>query len=141
MKNYLLKLNDLWDSVPTIFDEEGVFGRFPKEISNVINGRSDFEEENEKYFLKIEMPGVKNDEVDITLKDEILTVSWSRKTEKKDNAMFRRYEMAEGSFKRSFRVEGADPEKVDAKLKDGILNVEIAKKEEQKTKEIKVKVA
>ena len=90
--------------------------------------------------VELEVPGVKKDEIDLSLKNDILTISWKRtKEDKKEEAKSSRYEKSEGSFSRIFNVEGAEIEKINASLKDGVLKIIIPKNEEAKSKKIEIK--
>ena len=108
------------------------------DFTKILNGRSDFEEDYDKYTIEIEMPGVKKDEINISLKNDTLTVSWSRKKENKKGRGKGKFEISEGSFTRSFGVEGANNEKIDANLKDGVLKIVLYKNESYKPIEIKI---
>lgn len=109
----------------------------PAAYEGILNGRSDFEETEEAYTVDLEVPGIKKDEIKIDLKENILTVAWSRKRET-DKAAKGRYERSEGSFTRRYQVKGANPEQVKAELKDGVLKIEIKKKEEAQVKSIDI---
>jgi HSP20 family protein len=104
-----------------------------------MNGRCDFEELDDKYIAELEVPGVKKDEINISVKNDTLTISWSRRRETKKGKGKTNYERSEGSFKRRFDVTGADTEKVEASLKDGILKIIIPKLENFKPKQIEIK--
>lgn len=121
----------------TFFAEPFKLFRYPAEYDGVLNGRSDFEETEEAYKLELEVPGVKKDEIKIDLKENLLTVSWSRKRESEKSEKGH-YERSEGSFTRRYRVKGADPEKVEAQLKDGVLKIELKKQEEAQVKAIEI---
>jgi len=137
-----LKLfNDFWNDFPTITDslKSGFLNKFPEEFNKILNGRCDFEELDDKYIVELEVPGVKKDEINISLKNDVLSISWSRKKETKSGKGKSRYERSEGSFTRSFDVAGADSSHVDASLKDGILKLTIPKLENYKPKQIEIK--
>lgn len=125
------------DFAPSFFKTDNLF-RFNREFEKILNGRSDFEEDNDKYTVELEVPGVKKEEADITLKNDVLTIGWSRKKENKKTFGKSNYEITEGSFSRSFDVEGADPTKIEAELKNGILKVVVAKREDSKPLSIKI---
>jgi len=96
----------------------------------------DFYEKDGVYHLDAELPGFNKDDIDISLKDGVVTVSGKKeevKEEKKKNYYFK--ESRSGSFSRSFRLPAAaDAEKVDAVFKDGVLSLKIPKEEEKSTK-------
>ncbi|HOV15231.1 MAG TPA: Hsp20/alpha crystallin family protein, partial [Spirochaetota bacterium] len=115
----------------------GLF-KFDSEFDKILNGRSDFEEDNEKYSVELEVPGVKKEEINISLKNDVLTINWSRKKENKKSFGKTKYERTEGSFSRSFDVEGANGDKIDAELKNGVLKVVVFKKENFKPIQIQI---
>ena len=142
MNRDLAIFNDFWNDVPSIFERKGrdLFSGFSKEFDKILNGKCDFEELDDKYVVALEVPGVKKDEINITLKNETLNINWSRTNEKKEGKKKRsNYERSEGSFRRSFSVEGADADKINAELKDGVLKIELPKQEALKPKKITIK--
>ena len=77
--------------------------------------------------LRMELPGIKKDDVDISLANGVLTVSGERKEEKEDEREgYHSREIRYGSFRRSMRLpEGTDSSKVHAKFEDGVLEVTV----------------
>jgi HSP20 family protein len=140
MTRELIRLNNLFNTLPAIFDEDWVIN-FPDDYTKALNGRCDFEEDNEKYTIDLEVPGVKKEEINISLKNDNLTISWNRARENKEEESKKRkiFERSEGSFKRNFYVENVDAEKVNAELNDGVLKLILPKKESAKPKEIEIK--
>lgn len=137
MLNELVK-NDFLDNLPAFFGTRDLFKGFDSEFDKILNGKCDFEETEDKYTIELEVPGVKKDEIGINLKNDILTISWSRKKENKTGKGKSRYERSEGSFTRNFDVEGANPEKIEAELKNGVLKVVLNKNEYVKPKKIEI---
>lgn len=138
----LTLFNDFWDDVPSLFSNENynLFPRLSEDFEKIFKGKCDFEEHDDKYIVELELPGVKKDEVNINLKNDILTISWKRSKEiKKGKIKNKAYERSVGSFTRSFNVEGADPEKIDASLKNGVLSINLLKHENAKPKKIEIK--
>jgi HSP20 family protein len=141
MKKDLTLFNDFWEDMPSLFEKgRKMFSGFSNEFDKILNGKCDFEELDDKYLVELEVPGVKKDEINLNLKNDVLTISWSRKREEKNEKSKRKhYERSEGSFTRSFNVEGADSNKIDASLKEGILKIVLPKHEEAKSKKIEIK--
>lgn len=140
MSKDLTTLSDFWNDVPSIFDfNKNIFKGFSEEYSKILNGKCDFEEMEDKYEVELEVPGVMKDEIEISLRNENLIIGWSRKREEKKNKpKNKHYERSEGSFTRSFHVEGADSEKIKADLKNGVLKIVVPKIEGAKTKKIEI---
>ncbi len=103
----------------------------------------DVYEDSSKVMLKLEIPGVKQQDIDIRVENQILTVKGERKfeaEEKEEN--FHRVERRYGSFVRSFTLpQTVDTEAVTASYDAGVLNISLAKKAEAKPKQIKVEVS
>ena len=105
--------------------------------------RVDIRESEKSFQIKAEVPGVRKEDVKVTLENGILSISGERKFEKEEKGKkYHRIEHSYGSFLRSFGLpENADPGHVDAKFSDGVLTVHVAKSEAAKPKQIEVKVA
>lgn len=100
----------------------------------------DVYEDEQNLVLKLEVPGVNEDELNVSLENNVLTVSGERKFEKEEKEEnFHRIERRYGSFTRTFRLPTTvDGEKVDATYDKGILKITLAKRAEAKPKQIKV---
>lgn len=98
----------------------------------------DVKETNESYVFKADLPGVAEDDLDISLTGNRLTVSGQREQEKKNEGdTYYSYERSYGGFSRSFTLpEGVDAENVSAELKNGVLTVVVPKKPEVQPKRI-----
>lgn len=101
----------------------------------------DISEDDKEFLIKAELPGLKREEVKVTVEDGVLSISGERKTEKEEkNKKFHRVERSYGSFLRSFTLpEGADATKVNAEFTEGVLNVRLAKTPKAQPKTIEVK--
>ena len=103
----------------------------------------DVHADKDRYFVNLELPGMKKDDIKISLHEGVLTVSGERKDERtfKDGETYRS-ERFFGKFERSVKLLAAvDSTKITATYKDGILSVELPKAEEAKPKEIAVSVS
>lgn len=98
-----------------------------------------YDNEN-SIVVKAEMPGVDKKDIDISVKDGVLTLTGERSTDnemKEKDVYFR--ERAYGRFQRSFRLPGEiNSDTIKADYKDGVLKVEIPKPEKSKPKQITV---
>jgi HSP20 family protein len=101
----------------------------------------DLYEDKDNLTFRCELPGMKKEEIDISLHEGVLTVSGERKLEAKvTNAETHRSERFAGRFQRSVTLPvSVDAEKIKATYKDGILSVTMPKAEEAKPKQIHVK--
>ena len=89
----------------------------------------DLAESKDEYQLIAEIPGMKKDEIKVSLKDNILTISGEKKVEKKeDSDTIFRSERKFGKFERAFKLaEEVKPDGIKASYKEGILTVSIPK--------------
>ncbi|MFW5874141.1 MAG: Hsp20/alpha crystallin family protein [Verrucomicrobiota bacterium] len=93
----------------------------------------DLYEDDQNYYARLELPGVKKDAIDIELENAVLTVSSSQEEESGDSRR-------SVSFQRSISVpDGIDAGKVSAKLEDGVLTITLPKEETRKPRQISVK--
>jgi len=100
-------------------------------------------ETNDNYELEFNVPGRKKEDFKITVDKNILSVSFEKKEEQKEeNKQFIKREFSAQSFKRSFTLdEKINADDINAKYENGILQLTLPKKEEVKVlpKEISVK--
>ncbi|HEX4066944.1 MAG TPA: Hsp20/alpha crystallin family protein [Acidobacteriaceae bacterium] len=102
----------------------------------------DIYEDEHKIVLKLEVPGMKESDLDIQLENNVLTVKGERKFEKEEKEEnFHRIERRYGSFYRSFTIPNTvNGESVKASYEAGVLRIELEKRAEAKPKQIKVQV-
>src|SRR5947199_8009538 len=102
----------------------------------------DIYEDEHNITLKLEVPGIDENDIDVRIDNNTLTVHGERKIEKDEKEEnFRRVERQYGSFTRTFTLPNSvDPGQVSAHYDKGVLKVKLAKKAEAKPKQIKVNV-
>ena len=100
----------------------------------------DIKEEDDRYVIIADIPGVDPKDIDIHMEDGMLTVKGERDSEKKEEKEnYKRIERVHGSFYRRFTMpDNADPEKIAAKSNHGVLEVSIPKKEAAQPRRISV---
>lgn len=95
------------------------------------------------YHVEVDLPGVKKDDINVDVKDNIVTISGERKTKKEvKEEDYYKVESSYGKFERSFTLpENVDVENIHAESQDGVLEVVIPKlsKAESQAKKIEVK--
>ena len=103
----------------------------------------DITETDNEVIATLELPGLKREDIKVSVNNDILTVSGEKKQEKtEENENIHRVERTYGYFKRSVALPvEVDTNKVKAVYKDGVLKVTMPKLEEKKTKEIPVQVS
>ena len=104
----------------------------------------DIEEEDDKYLIKADLPGVDKENIDVKLENGVISIRGEKHTEKETGKGTKRHrtERFHGTFARSFTLPDAvQDERVDASYKDGVLSLVIPKAEEAKPKSIDIKVS
>ena len=107
------------------------------------NPALDVYEDKDNVTVKAELPGMKREEIEVSLHDGALTISGERKSEHKhEDAEVYRSERFVGRFQRTVSLPSpVASDKVKAQYKDGILTVTLPKTEEAKPKQIDVNVS
>ena len=102
----------------------------------------DIYEDEKRIVLKLEVPGIPEKDLDVTVENNTLVVKGERKFEKEEKEEnFHRIERRYGSFSRAFTLPTTvETENIDAKYENGVLKLELKKKPEAQPKQIKVTV-
>jgi len=137
------QLSTLRDEIDRLFDAP--LGEFTRASQQFLGGwlpAVDMFEDKDNLVVKAELPGMKKEEIEISLHEGVLTFSGERKLEDKHKeAELYRSERFIGRFQRSVTLPSPVlMDKVSASYKDGILTVTLPKTEEAKPKQIEVKV-
>lgn len=101
----------------------------------------DVSETDNEVDVKVDLPGMKAEEIDIQVHNNVLTIKGERNEEREEkDRTFHRIERRSGSFARSITLPSVvDENKVDAQYKDGVLVIRMPKTKEAKAKKIAVK--
>jgi len=101
----------------------------------------DIYEDEERISIEAELPGMKVEDVDISIDKNILTIKGEiNQEDRREKKSFWRVERSYGSFSRSFTLPSTiDQENIVAEHKDGILTIQIAKKQGVEPKKIEIK--
>jgi len=145
--------NQLWNP----FQEfENLLDRYNKSGGGVMRGPSggdlsfadwapsvDIDEQDDKYVIKADLPGVEKKDIDVKLENGMLSIRGEKHTESESgNGKRHRTERFHGTFARSFTLpDSVDVDNVDASYKDGVLTLSIPKKEQAKPKSIDIKIS
>lgn len=140
---------DVWnwsgfDQLTSLRDEINRLFESPDGGSDVFNTWApalDVYEDKENVVVRAEIPGMKKEDLDISLHDNVVTVSGERKHEKKyEGGQTSREERFFGRFTRSMKLpKQVNSNGVKANYKDGILTITLPKAEEAKPRQIKIK--
>jgi HSP20 family protein len=100
----------------------------------------DIAEDEDRITLTAELPGFKEDQIQIQMEGGVLTLRGERKfEEEKEGRNFHRVERSYGQFVRSFTLpNNVDREQIKASFSDGLLHIELPKREEAKPRQIKI---
>ena len=100
----------------------------------------DIKEEDGKFILHADIPGVSADEIEVSMEQNVLTIKGERKHESTESSEgFKRVERSHGVFMRRFALpESVNAEQISASSKDGVLEVVIPKQEPQQPRRITV---
>lgn len=102
----------------------------------------DLVETGDQFVLRADLPGLNEEDVNIELEDNVLTISGERKAEHEERKEgYYRVERSSGAFSRSLTLpEGVDPAGVHAKFDRGVLEVSIPKPEQRKPRKVAINV-
>ena len=122
--------NDLWSGIMEPLKGLG------NKISDFFSPTAEASGTDQYYEIHVELPGIHEEDIEVTTEDKILMVKGERNFEHKEEGKTYYFsERSYGRFQRSFRLPGdADTEKISATYKDGLLVIKVAKIEEGSTK-------
>jgi HSP20 family protein len=114
------------------------------DTSRVVGGEwapaVDIKEEDDRYVIRADIPGVKPEDIEVTMENGVLTIRGERtfeESEEREN--FKRIERSHGMFYRRFSLpDNTDAEAVQASGKDGVIEIIIPKTQEKQPKRIEV---
>ena len=137
------RLTDLRDEIDRLF--ESPLAELAR-TSHLLSGWTpvlDVYEDKDNLFVKVELPGMKREEIEVSLHEGSLSISGERKSEQKyQDAEVYRAERFFGRFQRTVTLPTpVAADKVKAQYKDGILSITLPKTEEAKPKHIDINVS
>jgi HSP20 family protein len=102
----------------------------------------DISEDEKAFYLSADIPGVKKEDVKVSMEDDVLCISAERSQEEEEKKKnYHRVERSWGSLSRSFTIgDHVDSDNISANYDNGVLKIVIPKleREESKSKEIKI---
>ena len=100
-----------------------------KSYNSIWEPAYDIHEDDKNYYLSFDLPGIGKDTIDISISNDMLIVSGSRKSESNHNDSYSRFNSIQyGDFQKSFNLpENVNKDKISAKMKDGVLTMTIKK--------------
>lgn len=137
------EMRSLQDEVNRLFASS--FSRNSSSESDLMRGawspQVDIFENRNEIVLEAELAGMRPEDVEISIENNVLTIHGERKFEKKDDGdNFHRVERSYGSFTRSFTLPPTvGSENANAEFENGVLRLTLAKREEAKPRRIEIK--
>ena len=104
---------------------------------------SDASEDVTGVTLRVELPGVDKDGIDVKIENGVLTIAGEKKAEaREEGTEWHRVEAWYGAFRRSFALpDYLDPEKVEASFRNGVLTLHVARRQEALPRKVDVTIA
>lgn len=101
-----------------------------------------YETEQHELVLKAELPGIKREEIDLKVENNVLTIRGERKRDQEVKSdAYQRVERTYGAFARSFTLPSTvNPDGVKAEFKDGVLSVVLPAREEAKPRQVQIAI-
>lgn len=118
---------DVWNPFKD-FSFPSLSSQFPRETSAIVNTRMDWKETPEAHVFKVDLPGLKKEEVKLEIEDDrVLQITAERNVEREDkNETWHHVERSSGKFLRRFRLpENGKIDQVKASIEDGVLTVTV----------------
>ena len=132
------EMMSLRNSLERIFDDRFLMDRAP--AGGFWNPAVDVFETDEAVVINAELPGLSKENIEIDVKNRLLTVKGERsqETDTREDRYYRK-ERSFGRFERTFSLlEGVEPDKITAEFKDGVLKIRIPRPEDKKPRQITV---
>lgn len=135
------ELRSLQDEVNRVFSSSFNRGGDNELMRGAWSPSVDIYENKDQIVLEAELPGMRPEDVNISVENNVLTIHGERKFEKKDEQdNFHRVERSYGSFTRSFTLPPTvAADSADALFENGVLKLTLAKREEAKPRRIEIK--
>jgi len=115
------------------FNDLGTFGGlmrllddFPTSVMDNRMFRTDILDAGDHYTLQAELPGMNKEDIQLDVKDGLLTIQATHEENKEDERYLCR-ERRYGSFSRSFNLDGIDEDAISAKFENGVLELTLPK--------------
>jgi HSP20 family protein len=132
-----------WDPIRELLNAEDDFDRLVgrQGMRHAWAPPLDVQEDEDRFAIRMDLPGITPEDVQVTFENGVLTVSGKREmSAEEQGATFHRIERSYGSFARSLRLpRTADGERIEAAFDNGVLSITVPKAEAAKPRTIEVK--
>jgi len=135
------ELRSLREDMNRVFNRPELGDNDPSSVAtSVWSPAVDLKEEQDRFVLEADLPGVDPNDIEVTMADGVLTIKGERRFEsEQERSGYKRIERAYGTFYRRFALpDTADAERIEASCDNGVLNLVIAKHERAKPRQITV---
>jgi HSP20 family protein len=131
--------SEMQDMIRSLFGSRGM----PNAWQGAAWPAIDIADQEHEYLVKVEVPGCKIEDIDLSVSSNVLTICGEKKQEQEvQEKGYYHVERSFGSFRRDLNLAGdVDTAKIDAECKNGVLTVKLPKTEKAKPAKIKVKEA
>ncbi len=131
-----------YDPFAATRDLDRLFDEITRQADRPWIPRVDIFETEDQLSIRVEVPGMNPDDIDVTVEDSTLVISGRRAFESEDESKtFHRREIARGEFRRMIYLpDEYDTENISAEYHDGILEISLPKRPEVLPKKVKVQV-
>lgn len=121
-----------------LFGEDSPIERGMKRVGVTAPGNADLYETDEEFRLSVDVAGIDQNDLDLSVSEDRVTVKGERKSEQEqEEGSYHWRSSSHGTFSRSYRLpESVDPDRVKASLKNGVLKVTLPKLEARKSKRV-----
>ena len=141
---YTHPMMHLQQQINRMFDQfdTDLFGRLEGLGEGMFTPPVDIKEDADAYTVHLEVPGVSQDHLHLSLQDNVLTIKGSKEQKQgSSEGRYRRIERQYGAFGRTFEIETPiDAANVSASYEDGVLTVRLPKQQEVKSRQIEIQV-
>lgn len=130
-----------WLHMPR-FGELDPFKHMPRLGGLALSPRADVSESETEYEIEVELPGLDEKEIELSISDGVLTLKGEKKIEREEKKKdYHLTERSYGSVRRSFSLpEGVDEAKIKASFAKGVLSITLPKSAEAKSKQRKIQI-
>ncbi|MCP5514195.1 MAG: Hsp20 family protein [Spirochaetales bacterium] len=127
-------LNPVWGNLFDDFFDFSLNDEFKKPLTDIVEKEGSFD-------FAIELPGFSEDEIDVRLEKDVLTIKAEKaaREEKEEGSRNIISERLEKYYRSFILPENADGEKISAKFENGVLSLEVSKKEKELPRKIEIK--
>ncbi len=127
-------LRPVWGNLFDDFFDFNLNDEFKKPLTDIVEKEGSFD-------FAIELPGFSEDEIDVRLEKDVLTIKAEKAAREEKNEGSRNIisERLEKYYRSFILPENADGEKISAKFENGVLSLEVSKKEKELPKRIEIK--